>query len=400
MKKRIVCLLLCVALWLMASSAGAVTLRTASPFAGADAAAEDYVELLKAFEETAGCKVEDESATSDEAWKTAVLNDFAVGNEPDVLFFFAASADSSPILYRVVPIDEINAAYPDMNLPENASLREADGRVYAIPVRTYWEGLLVNTDLFEQYGLELPTTWDRLETAIRRFREEGVVPIAVSLSDIPHYLAEFAMMACCTPEEQSARPMTLEEVPESWYEAMALIRHLYQLGAFADNATATTEALSSQLFRDKKAAMQIDGSWFANSIPASSMDTTVVLPMPSCREDQSAKACIGGVSMGFYLTRRAWETPDKRDLAVQLLGWFTSEEHLSQLGGYNYSGRLMHSAFEMIDQSEVMLTPLQDAMNKEAREVWLLDCITAVAEGSMTPEECWALVMSYHPFEP
>lgn len=399
MKKRIVSLCLCLTLGLAAPSARAVTLRTASPFAGADAAAEDYVELLKAFEETVGCRVEDESATSDEAWKTSVLNDFAVGNEPDVLFYFAASTDSSPILYRVVPIDEINAAYPEAKLPENPSLREADGRVYAIPVRAYWEGLLVNTDLFEKYDLELPTNWENLETAIRRFQKEGVVPIAVSLSDIPHYLAEFAIMACCTPEEQAARPLSLEEVPASWYDAMALIRRLYKLGAFADNAAATTEALSSQLFRDKKAAMQIDGSWFANSIPAENMNTTQVLPMPSYREDRPQTACISGVSMGFYLTRRAWETPEKRDLAVQLLRWFTSEDHLSQLGGYNYSGELMRSAFDMIEQSKAVLTPLQDAMNKEAREVWLLECIAAVAQGSMSPEECWELVMSYHPFE-
>ena len=52
-----------------------------------------------------------------------------------------------------------------------------------------------------------------------------------------------------------------------------------------------------------KAAMQIDGSWFANSLPEDRMDSTVVLPFPSRNGDSSA--IIRGVSMGFYLTRRA-----------------------------------------------------------------------------------------------
>ena len=44
--------------------------------------------------------------------------------------------------------------------------------------------------------------------AIRVFREKGIVPIAVSLSDIPHYLAEMALLACADAEEQQARPET------------------------------------------------------------------------------------------------------------------------------------------------------------------------------------------------
>lgn len=376
-----------------------VTLRTASCFAGTDASAEAYVELLKAFEEETGCVIEDASAASDEGWKTSVLYDFAAGNEPDVLFFFAASADSAPILSRVVPIGEINAAYPALNLPEVPALRESDGRIYAIPVRSFWEGLFVNTDLFERYGLELPTTWDRLETAIARFREEGVVPISASLSDIPHYLAEMSVLVCGSPQDHAARPKTLAEVPRSWYDGMALIRRLYTLGAFADNVTATNESMASQLFRDKKAAMQIDGSWFANSIPQAGMDTTIVMPMPAYAPQADPHAFIGGVSMGFYLTRRVWEDPARRDMAVRLLAWFAREENLAMLGNSHLTGALQASAGEMLAHRDVMLRPFQDDMSKEAREAWLLDCVAAVAEGTMTAEACWARIMQLRPFE-
>lgn len=374
-----------------------VTLRTVSSFAGADAAALAYVELLQAYEAQTGNVVEDSSGTSDETWKAGVLSDFAAGNEPDILFFFACSADSTPILRKMVPIDEINAAHPELNLPESDILREADGHVYAIPVRPYYEGVFVNTDLFERYGAPLPDTWAHLEEAISIFRDAGVVPIAASLSDIPHYVAECAILSASDVSAFSARPANIDDVPESWMWGMGLIRRLYELGAFPEDTLNTSETVTSQRFRDKRAAMQIDGSWFANSIPAQNMDTTAVLPMPSCAANGET-AIIGGVSMGFYLTRRAWDDPRRHDAAVTLLSWLTREDNLKRLGTEQITGALAESADAMLS-SAVMVGPIQDDMNKDARELWLLDCVPAVAAGDMTPEECWARVMALEPFD-
>ena len=261
MKKTLLaalCCILCSAC--LTATAEGVALRTVSCFAGLDASAGTYTRLLAQWEEQTGNTVQDSSAPSDEAWKTGVLMDFAAGNEPDVLFFFARTADSAYLLSRVVPIAEINAAYPALAISENPACTEADGKIYAVPVRSYWEGLFCNTDLFEKYGVELPTTWDRLVAAIRTFRQNGVVPLSVSLSDVPHYLAEFALLAACTPDQYQLRPAAGEAVPASWIAGTTLIRTLYQLGAFPDNVNTTDENYTSQLFRDKRSAMQLDGS--------------------------------------------------------------------------------------------------------------------------------------------
>ena len=387
---------------LMAACAGgaaadrSITLRTVSCFAGLDAAADAYVDILKRFETETGNTVLDSSSTSDEAWKTSVLKDFAAGNEPDVLFFFAVGADSAPILSRVMPLETINREYPDLALPETEALREADGKVYAVPVRGFWEGLYVHTDLFEQYGAPLPEDWPSLLEAIRIFRENGIVPIAISLSDIPHYLAEMSLLACVTAEEQRARPKSFEEVPASWLEAMEVIRELAEAGAFAENAGSTFERASTDLFLEKKAAMQMDGSWLASSFSPEMMETIAVLPMPRRNGEGTSDCYLGGVSMGFYLTRRAWES-ERRDAAVALLAELTGEDSIRRLGNTTISGRLLDSA-EALREGRQMVGPLQDVMNGKAREVWLLECIPAVAEGKMTPEECWRRVMALDPF--
>jgi len=100
--------------------------------------------------------------------------------------------------------------------------------------------------------------------------------------------------------------------------------------------------------------------------------------------------------MGFYLTRRAWDSA-RRDAAVQLLSELTSADSLQQLGNITITGKLQASADQM-QTGRNMVSPLQDAMSKNAREVWLLECIPAVAEGSMTAEQCWEKVMALSPF--
>ena len=126
------------------------------------------------------------------------------------------------------------------------------------------------------------------------------------------------------------------------------------------------------------------------------MDTTAVLPMPLRWGQGASEGYIGGVSMGFYLTRKAWNSP-RRDAAVALLAALTSEENIRRLSNRELTGRLLASV-ETLERGGVMLSPLQDDMNREAREVWLLECIPALAEGTMTAEECWVAVMALNPF--
>lgn len=368
-------------------------LRTVSCFAGLDASSGTYTRLLAQWEEQTGNTVQDASAPSDEAWKTGVLMDFAAGNEPDLLFFFARTADSAYLLDRVVPIAQINAAYPELHIPENPACTEADGAIYAVPVRSYWEGLFCNTDLFAAYGMELPTTWAKLEAAVAAFRKNGVVPISASLSDVPHYVAEFALLAACTPEEYLARPSKGQAVPEGWVRGMALIRSLYRMGAFPDNVNTTDENYTSQLFRDKRSAMQLDGSWFANSLPEANMDTTVVLPFPAW--GTGAGGVIGGVSMGFYLTRHAWEDVNKRDAAVQLLAYLSTGDNARALGGFQFTGALLQSALTLTNSA--LAAPVQDQMSQEARNEWFR-LVPAVATGTLAPDALWARVMELDPF--
>lgn len=401
MKKFLAILMVSVmALSLAGGASAEVTLRTSSTFAGTDVGAQGYNDILAAWQVETGNTVDDSSSTSDEAWKAGILNDFAAGNEPDILFYFAGNADSADILDKVVPISEINAAYPELDLPENELLREADGNVYAVSVRPFWEALFCNTDLFEEYDLELPTNWANFETAVQTFQENGVVPIAISLSDVPHYLVELTILSSGPAADHLARPQTSDEIPQSWVDGMELIHTLYEMGAFPENVNSTTNDLTTEMFMRKEAAMILEGSWTANGVAQENWDTTVVMPFPAHADDADETAIVGGTSMGFYITRKAWDDESKREAVVSLYEKLTNEEAKEALG-FAFGGELLNTSLEMIEEAEragTMNPPIQDAMDSEARVNYWFNLIPQIADGSADPKAVMDDLINAKPF--
>ncbi len=330
-----------------------VTLKTVSMFGGTDPNAEVYQaindELMAQYDYIT---IEDNSQSSDEEWKAAVNADFSVGNEPDVIQFFTdATADTIVATDKLVSIEEIRAEYPEYAKDTLDSALSAaantDGVERAVPTTGYWEGLFCNKDLFDQYNLELPTDWDSLVTAIETFKANGIIPIACSLNNVPHYWIEFLMLYSAGTEEFTQIPTT---APQGWTEGLSLFKTLRDMGAFPADTDTVDDAYTGQLFRDKKAAMQLDGSWYSGNI--TDTDNTVVIAFPGVPNQKAeANALIGGISSGFYITRKAWEDPDKRDAAVKFV-----MAHTSQAGVQRY-----WEATGAVSQAAVEVTPVDGA---------------------------------------
>lgn len=314
-----------------------VTLTTVSMFGGTDANAENYQAINAQFmTDYSYITLEDDSQASDQDWKTKIAADFAVGNEPDVIQYFT-DANASDVLAadKFVTIEEIKAEYPEyagdtLDSALNAAANP-DGVQRAVPTTGYWEGLFCNKDLFDQFGLELPTDWAKMEKAITTFKENGIVPIAVSLNNVPHYWVEFLMLSAAGPEGYATVPTT---APEDWCKGLEMFKTLRDMGAFPVDTDTIDNELAGELFKNKQAAMQLDGSWYAGGIP--DQDNTVVVAFPTTPGGKApAGALVGGISSGFYITKKAWEDPDKKDAAVKYVMAHTNKEAVTKYWGGN-----------------------------------------------------------------
>lgn len=287
----------------------------------------------------------DTSATSDETFKTRVITDFETGSEPDVLFFFnGADANSFIEADKVVSIDEIRAEYPDYASNMNDDLITdslVDGKKYAVPVNGFWEAMFVNKEVLDAAGVEVPGadyTMDMFKEDCQKIKDAGYTPIAAALGNIPHYWWEYAIFNHNTPENHVQVPAGIEDAT-SWVDGMLDIKELYELGYFPDNTLSATDDETFAMFVDSKAAFLIDGSWKvggivsacqsdpedASTLDADKLANFTVTYVPG-NGDRKATDLIGGLSMGYYITRKAWDDPDKRAAAVDFVSYMTSDE--------------------------------------------------------------------------
>lgn len=311
-----------------------VTLKTVSMYGGTDPNTKTYQALNMAFAaKYPNVTIEDNSATSTQEWKTRIAADFSVGNEPDVMFFFT-DANAADVLKtnKFVTVEEIQAEYPEYgaNIKPDVfkGVAAPDGNIYAVPQTGYYEGLFCNKDLFEQHNVELPTDWDKLIKAIETFHANGIIPIAVSLNEVPHYWVEHLILTMGGVQEHALNPKDPANLPESWIKGLELFKTLRDANAFPVDTDVIRNADAENLFKTKKAAMQLDGSWFANGIE--DQDNTVILPFPVAPGGKKDPTdIIAGFSSGFYITKKAWEDPDKRQAAVDFVMMHTSTEAIA-----------------------------------------------------------------------
>ena len=389
-----------------------VTLNVVTSYGGDDGNRKNFEAAVKSYEEATGNKVNDGSATSNEEWKAKVLTDFETGSEPDVLFFFT-NADAEPFISagKVVSIDEIRAEYPDYatNMKDSMMAVASDGKQYAVPSSGYWENMFVNKSVLDACGIEVPGpdyTWDQFLADCQTILDNGYTPIACSLVEVPHYWFEFAVMNNGSLDNQLEVPtvdadgkLVDDAVAQKWIAALNDLKELYELGYFPKNTLTATDAETVAMFGDGEAAFLIDGSWKVGHFVenyADTLDDYVVSYVPG-KGDRSASEAIGGISMGYFITRKAWDDPAKREAAVEFVSHLTSDEVLSTfvttevtalVNGAKPSGlnALQQSAADANASITGVVGAVQDTITGEAKGD-LFANIQNVVTGKMTAEE-------------
>ena len=391
-----------------------VTINVTTTYAGEDSNAQNFKDSVAAWEEESGNKVEDSSATSDESFKSRIITDFEAGSEPDVLFFFNG-VDSNQFVEqgKVVSIDEIREVYPEYasNMKDDMlGASPVDGVNYSVPVNGYWEGLFVNKDVLDAAGVEVPTidtTWEDFLKDCEAIKEAGYTPIAASLQEIPHYWFEYAIYNFQSPQTHNTVPESVDdEYGQAWVNGLNDIKALYEAGYFPENTLTATDAETFQLFTTDKAAFLIDGSWKIGGITEAvdDIDHFAVVNVPG-KGDRKTTDEIGGLSMGYYITRKAWEDEEKRDAAVSFVSFMTSDEVVSKFSGVSATAlkdgaspdvsefnALQLSALDYTASITGICPAVQDNLSAAAREPIFAD-MASIVKGDVDAADAVAAVL-------
>ena len=386
-----------------------VELRFMSSWGGTDTKAQRLQQLLEEFElENPGVKIINESMSGSE-FLFKLKTNFAQGNDPDVFGLWPGSDIKILINQdKVADLTDLLSADKEWygSFGEDAwSYDQFDGRIYGLPCEIIYEGLFLNRDLFEKYGVKVPSNYEELKAAAIGFRERGIIPIAYNATPEGTYLYQNIVMKL-GGKAALENPYTNGRINQCFLDGMKYVKELYQLGAFPDNAFTIDDKTRDNLFIDKKAAMIAQGSWFIGPGALNAGEETVdIIPLPVFEEGNAhPTSIIYGLGNGnFHMSRKAYEDPEKRELCIKLLKYLTSVE-TAKLFSTESSfisnikipeqelapSRLMLKGKKLIADSMELVGPTDSFIDRNLWEQILVPSFPQVLEGRKTPEEVFA----------
>lgn len=339
--------------------ASGVTLRTFTPFADVDFAAQGYMDLVTAWEAQTGNVVEDYSGMPDEEWLGQMKAMIRAG-EADIVVL---PVGSGLTVGELVTAGELEAAV-DFEVKKFASMKESDGSLLLAPLRLYWEALYVNQDVMEKYGLNAPETFGDLLAACAVLSQSGVTPIANALCDWPEIVLDCAAL--------SGADEVLYGRQASLNGAKDVLEALLQVGAFGGNPGNADDLEMEEMFLAGEAAMRIDAHALAQMVDEARTDGVVVVPLPA-KDGRARTKIVGTPVFGVAVTRACWNDPARKEAALSLVGSMLSEEGMIALCS-PAGGKLGASIAQMTANAGDCAGILYD-LNPDTFDAWAEDVV-------------------------
>jgi len=166
---------------------------------------------------------------------------------------------------------------------------DKDGKLYCVQPgadQYFTPRLWYHKDIFEQYNLEPPKTFDELVSLCETLKSKGLVPMSIVGKD------------GWTPNLHMVQTMIMAEDPQVAIDlvsnktdftnpvvknALGRIQKLVQVGAFADGVTNIDYGPAMEMYTSGKAAMLAMFTWELGNLEKASPDTDFV-PWPSASE--------------------------------------------------------------------------------------------------------------------
>lgn len=383
------------------------TLRFISSWGGVDSKAETLKNVLKKFErDNPDIMVKNESLFGED-FLPKIKTDFASGYDPEVFGLWPGSDINTLVKAgKVADLTDLLEEDPEWKRgfnPEMWSYTTYNDRIYGLPFEVIFECIFINKDLFAMCSVPIPKDYEELKEAVLIFRENNITPIAFNTYAEGTYLYQ-NLVAIIGGKQDTENPFENGRIKPSLITAMQYIKELYDLGAFPENCFTMTNNERNMLFKNKKAAMIVQGSWFIGEFPASNLAVDII-PFPSIkgyedRKDTMVYGLGGGI---FHMSTAATEDKEKLEASVRLLKALTSPETagvfadetgmISNVKTDDKSIRYMRMAVKgknMVEQSRFLVGPLDHFVDRASWEEDIAKQFPYFLSGKITAEEIWA----------
>lgn len=245
---------------------------------------------------------------------------------------------------QVVDITDGTGDLVSRVLPSVAQNGVIDGVTYAVPMNDVQPVVLYyNQDLFDQVGIEVPTTYDELLAAVGTFRAAGIAPISIAGQSVWPELMWIQYLT-----DRIGGPEVFQRIldgeADAWSdpaitEALTKIQELVDAGAFVDGFASVTadQGADFALVHTGRAAMVLQGSWgyatFKNDAPEFFASALGFTSFPSIEGGAGDPANIVGNPANFWAVSADASEAEQDTATAYLNEWVYNDDDISAMLG-------------------------------------------------------------------
>lgn len=289
------------------------------------------------MEENPNVKIEVE-ALDDESYKTK-FKAYASGSDmPDLVNAwgqpsFLSEVIDAGLLAELNPDDYADYGFLEGSLDGFSQ----DGKLYGLARNTDVMGFYYNKAIFEECGVEVPTTYDELLDVVKTISEKGYIPISMDGSDkwpMSIYVFDvYQKLVGTACHDNTVTAVSSGEYDETWTKAAQMLADMAAAGGFQAGFETTDYGTALNLFTNAQAAMFYMGSWEMSmatneDIPEDIRNNISVFTMPVIEggEGTATEICAwnGG---GHAVTANS----DVKEEAIKLLNYMYEPDHWTKL---------------------------------------------------------------------
>ncbi len=354
-------------------------------------------------------KIEEVQIINDE-YKTKLMIAMGANDEPDIFMSWGGGPLETYINAGKVwdMTDALNnEGIYDNFLPVALDLGVVNGRVYGVPIVNMASALVwYRTDIFERFGLEVPTTYSELLDVMEVFNKNNITPFALANANKWTGSMYFMYLVdrVAGPEEFYNAMMRVNGgsfASEGFIKAGEYLQDLVRKGAFPRGFQSMDEDLaqSRNLLYTERAAMYLMGSWAYGTIKAendSMLEHLDFFVFPGIDGGKGDPSNLVGTPGDNYFSIA--QKSAHKEYAAKFLGYLSDDTaaqmlidngHIPPFGsniGERISDPMMQKIYGAVSGSDTVQLWYDQSLPPELAQVHL-DTTQALFGLEMTPEE-------------
>ena len=215
-----------------------------------------------------------------------------------------------------------------------AELGNAEGEVNGLGYVNNANGIIYNREIFEEQGIEVPTTWDELIAACDALEAAGITPFAGTLADswtgmpswnaIGAYATQDGFFEDMRAEGDAVGPDSAVSFEQDFPDTMAKQQQLF--GYTQDGYRGASYDDGSALFANGEVAMLMQGIWALSPVKNINPDIdAAIFPYP-VPENPDDRMLVSGVDVVVTMAK---DTPHQEE-ALRFINFMFEKETVEE----------------------------------------------------------------------